>query len=802
MNEIRNLGFLGISERGAGKTPMSAKERVRRRSGGSIGGSNSWLHPFQLRTVMDVTMVMKGNRWKRLAYVCVVSVVLVLVAPSCMSQAIQSEPPATYPPSSATGTGTQSTVSLLPTSLVTLRGCACDQTSAQPTGTPSLEACDPNCCCDPDCASTHTALFSDSVGGIAPPSTCRPEGPDTPQLEYCAEADVAKVNLPSSSSFGSVRRVKAQDGVLSSQLCIVQDNNVAYGAFFADPATATPAVAVAVGKNDPNFYEWLEPDATAAASGALTAFDTRISFTANESVPFAFNVTGLTNGLRTDESGVFRLNARVYSAACDDIDVLGFLFDSPFTARQRIATNSHDGDSCEVSYTNLATQCTTQSLFDVRSYVDTQWLGQFRLAPIASAPTGYVAVEMANITRVDLYTGAATAAQPAAATPPGPSFDAVSGSCRDVVVKMHYTIFASASGSITRVLADATLAEAIVPPSTGVGAVPITYTATWREDGRNLGTTAKVRQSGSPGYSTYFPVLAGMRVSNVIAGTSSVEHFVEGFPFPTAAPTDGSCSFNFQSPLGFGASTASGCTVAMTLRQLREFCTLASPTNAFGTYLFQTKAEQAAPGCANTAISPGGSTPLPAQIMQGFGLSGLVYVGASGAGALAGDATRQAVVGAWGNADYAESADWIPIETNAVPPPSSMVWDEASSTCSNVLNRFSIEFLVGGVGPVYDVQRKIMHAQTSYSSDAAWTWTGSDVNCTKDFDVHFSASFVQLAQTANEGDTPDPPPLAPTFPSDIFYPFLSSSTPAGATAASIAVAVLIIAIGLCLPILR
>ena len=160
------------------------------------------------------------------------------------------------------------------------------------------------------------------------------------------------------------------------------------------------------------------------------------------------------------------------------------------------------------------------------------------------------------------------------------------------------------------------------------------------------------------------------------------------------------------------------------------------------------------------------------------------------------------VVGYWGNAKYTNLNDWLNVDvgfTSQAP----MTWNEETRTCSNVINKFSLDFLIGSVGSVYNIQKKISYASANYGTAEDWTWAnGLNENCTDNFDVMFTASFTQMNQAANEGQTPDPPPLAPTFPSDIFYPFLSSTTPAGATGASIAVAVLIIAIGLCLPIIR
>ena len=86
-----------------------------------------------------------------------------------------------------------------------LGSCACDQTSAavaspvapallQPVG-PNLDACDVNCCCDPDCASL-SYLFS--LGADGAPE-CRPEGPDPPRVEYWCAARARSALAPASA---------------------------------------------------------------------------------------------------------------------------------------------------------------------------------------------------------------------------------------------------------------------------------------------------------------------------------------------------------------------------------------------------------------------------------------------------------------------------------------------------------------------------------------------------------------------------------------------------------------------------
>ena len=116
-----------------------------------------------------------------------------------------------------------------------------------------------------------------------------------------------RVNLPRSSSFVEVSKVKADSGFLSSQLCIVQDNNPAYGSYFSDPGAGS-GFAVSAGKELPSYYEWYNGrDEPASAAAVQPLFS---SYRANASLPFASNLTGspAPGTLRAgSESGFFKL---------------------------------------------------------------------------------------------------------------------------------------------------------------------------------------------------------------------------------------------------------------------------------------------------------------------------------------------------------------------------------------------------------------------------------------------------------------------------------------------------------------
>ena len=198
-----------------------------------------------------------------------------------------------------------------------------------------------------------------------------------------------------------------------------------------------------------------------------------------------------------------KLPSSVYSAACDDINVLGFLYDIPFNQRQS-TTQNNQNNKCEVRYDNLQTACTTESKFNINSYIGTSWVGTTQLSyssltlqqPIS--PTSYVNIVLRNLTSIDLYTGVTnnvTTALPL----PVPSVSTIGGitTCQNVVVGITYYIYIDPNnGSITgNVQADVTIANQVIATTSTVGAVPVEYQVVWKD--RGLQDTIDVTNPGT-----------------------------------------------------------------------------------------------------------------------------------------------------------------------------------------------------------------------------------------------------------------------------------------------------------------
>lgn len=133
---------------------------------------------------------------------------------------------------------------------------------------------------------------------------------------------------------------------------------------------------------------------------------------------------------------------------------------------------------------------------------------------------------------------------------------------------------------------------------------------------------------------------AGTLVDNVVSGStrSAVERWQDGLPLPAAA-SDGTCSPAAPpTPVGFGFNATSSCLASYSQAQLATFCT----------------------GGSNAAVANA--------------LGGLM------ADLVAGNVQ----VGVWGNSDYSNTADWVPLVPTGYSAAAVMTWSAATATCSNV----------------------------------------------------------------------------------------------------------------------
>ena len=299
------------------------------------------------------------------------------------------------------------------------------------------------------------------------------------------------------------------------------------------------------------------------------------------------------------------------------------------------------------------------------------------------------------------------------------------------------------------------------------------------------GETA-VPKSGSPGYVVGAPLLAGYAVDDPAATSEkeAVSRLKDGLPIPAAGP-DGRCGSNFNSPVRFGMSQSSSCAVPLTVSGLEAFCDGTGSSGTIDAYMNVIATTAAANGVAPTA-----GAPLPAQLMDG-----LLFATATNGLSLS---AKTALVAGWADASYVNIADWRSCSatdetdcatevTGLTAPTDGMTWDDDTKTCSNVPVGINIDVLTAKVGTMDNPQSRVSRVELSW---VYGDWKYSDAfaaaSVRQDFMLKSTVRFVEMDQASAEGVTPATPPIFPSLPADVFYPFLSAAPAGGRAGASAA----------------
>ena len=686
-------------------------------------------------------------------------------------------------PSTYSGDITWDDVAAEPTKTVvkvTAENCLCDLTEG---------TCDANCCCDTDCDSNEKAQFSecascvyDGTNAAMDGKVCLPEGRSPPSLEYCLPSStVSRVNLLSSSSLGSVEIQKADQSFLSQQLCIKDDNSASLGKYFLDPGFATEdTLKSAVTLKSEKFWN----PVPAAAS------ETQSKYRHNDTVGVVVSSGGSEALLPGNK---FVLPGATLSGVCGWTNVIGYNMPLP-------ASSAAEDSTCLVPIDSLSTMCTT--ILSAKYLVNNVKLAKTpgSSATATAAPT---ISSMKYRSRIDGVLTDTTGDTTEATWNVGNS-----NTCKFAVVEAHYVVTHDGSGTIESFAVDLVFADVMnnaawdavyavnsLADSGTPSSVRVKHTVTWK-----LSAETVVPRSGAPGYVVGAPLLAGYKETN--SGKDAVARLKEGLAIPGAGP-DGRCSVNSKSTVRFGMSQSSSCAIPLSQNNLAAFCQ-GTGDKAVKDFLYQlisvngVLGESATPANAN---APASSVPLPAQLMDG-----LLYGSTDANYDLSG---KTVMVAAWANANFENIADWTSCDTSdttdcatelttteQLSAPSGdlvMSWDDTTKTCKNVAVGVHIDVLTAKVGHLDHAQSKVQRVQVGWNY-ADWTYTdfpwddaGDGVDTDRqNFMMKSTVHFVEMAQDAPEGVKPASPPVLPSLPADVFYPFLSAGPAGGRAAASAA----------------
>ena len=600
---------------------------------------------------------------------------------------------------------------------------------------------------------------------------CLDEGPAPPSLDYCVPSSaMSSVNLESSSTLSVVKNNEASMSFLSQQLCIVDSNSAELGKYFTDPGFATTDdLATARTREIGKFFT---PDPTAVAAAVA------VKATAAASSLYRVNDTIAATGA---PGNVFTLPGKTFSGVCGYTNVVGFGLPLPSAIEE-------DAAECDVPLTNLATACTgstlsSENLINNLRVADTKGSSPTYIAPTVSSMK-YRARVGGNEQTLTAVTGV---------TSPAATYDAATDVCEFAVAEAHFTVTHTGAGSISAVSVDLVYTDAIGAEgaqwntNAGTGVVPSVdpnslrqkFSVTFVKSG-----SAAVPKSGSPGYVVGAPLLAGTVTVDPAASSAkeAVSRLVDGLPVP-AAGLDGHCGANYKSPVRFGVSQSSSCAVPLTLSGLQAFCEGTGSSGSVDAYMNVIATTSAADGVAPTA-----GAPLPAQLTDG-----LFYSVATASLSLS---AATAVVAGWADASYLNVADWracsatddsdCATEIAALDAPAeSMSWDASTNTCSNVVVGINLDVLTAKVGTMDNPQSRVSRVSPEWKYDS-WTYADpyASSSTRQDFMLTSTARFVEMEQASAEGVTPATPPIFPSLPADVFYPFVSAGPAGGRAAAS------------------
>jgi tectonic-1/3 len=114
-----------------------------------------------------------------------------------------------------------------------------------------------------------------------------------------------------------------------------------------------------------------------------------------------------------------------------------------------------------------------------------------------------------------------------------------------------------------------------------------------------------------------------------------------------------------------------------------------------------------------------------------------------------------------------------------------MSWDASTNTCSNVVVGINLDVLTAKVGTMDNPQSRVSRVSPEWKYDS-WTYADpyASSGTRQDFMLTSTARFVEMEQASAEGVTPATPPIFPSLPADVFYPFVSAGPAGGRAAAS------------------
>ncbi|TMW56232.1 hypothetical protein Poli38472_008880 [Pythium oligandrum] len=419
--------------------------------------------------------------------------------------------------------------------------CTCDLTAG---------ACDPFCCCDPECTSEH-------VETVKRLGLCVDTDPIAPSIEYCS-ADLTLSALSKS----------VDPLVAGSVLCVAVDNNEVVGDYITPAEEADMTAANAFLKN-PKPYSFLMTSETSESvvTMAKTAYEVgdsvRVFARSSQQTIAAPVLVG--QGISID------------SNACAGLNPVRFLID-------------WEPSSCFQQIDDLETACKTAgSVLDPASVAANLWIAQNPSVSSASQTSRLVAIEV-QLQQRELETQTTTILSiPYRAYYPSPQFmtDGTTATCQGALLGVEYTIYHNGKGHIERATALLTIGNVSLDGANTK--TPFTTEQSFRTTFQSTATITRSLEkgnlvsydrSGNPGYLLHHPVRVGVMATSTESasqGVKVVSEMASGLSLPGLGDCNEILSLGSSLPVLFGEDMQVTCTLSLTASDFRSLCERNTP---------------------------------------------------------------------------------------------------------------------------------------------------------------------------------------------------------------------------------
>jgi hypothetical protein len=591
--------------------------------------------------------------------------------------------------------------------------CTCDLTASRCDIT-----ADGGCACDPDCTSNQ--LVSKFTSRL-------PEVQVSQKVKMC-DAGVTDVNLDimgqdSSDAFSITTEF------VDSQLCVVKTNNPSQGTFYTDPGalktvsttytTVQGGHLIQVGLDSGDHAAQIDQYTYAEETPALA--ETKSAYGIGDPIErrSGASCSGSPNAVHIEfpEAG--------FTGECSPRGVTAFGVDTGPSLCTRRDTRQLN-ESCAM-------------VFSSARYVGTAAKPPcFAASPDTAGPTAMKVIVRST--------------SPAGTQPLATSWDSASGTCRNAMEAVYYTVTHDTALKITGITAEVwytDIQEGSLQQNFTISYETLASPPGATFPGRGL-TARRLERSGAPGYVIGAHVLGGSAVtqikqeSGVMVQRNAIRERVGGLAVVGMAP-GGTCTDGAR-PVRFMHDTVTACWKSMDMSDLKA-------------------------ACENQGSLGGAQTSLFSDLMQNH---------------------TDSYVGVFGDAVGEHLADWVQIQQDAAI--SAAAWSETDKTCRGMVTEYRLNIFTAPVGNVQHAQNKIVGAYYSYGVDTV-RFRQSNSQVQQAVELRTVVTFIEQPDKIMTEQLLKPPRLVPELSTDLFYPFTLTApgTTSSVTARAPCVSLVIVA---------